>query len=85
MVKKVFGFENDHELLSLYNGDQFEGHKTRGSRWFESMVLIQIQESLGLSRKYFMEQLLMEAEPNKILRQYHIPLFWECFFFKIQN
>ena len=82
VLKKVFGFENDHELLRLFNGDQLEGTALRGSRWFESMVLIQIQESLGLSRKYFMEQLLLEAEPNKTLRYHHIPLFWECFFFK---
>jgi len=56
VVKRVFGFESDLELVTLYNSNQFEGTSTKGTRWFESMCLITIQENLGLSKKYFMEQ-----------------------------
>ncbi len=29
-----------------------------------------------------MEQLLVDAEEQKVMRYYHIEMFWEVFFFK---
>ena len=39
-------------------------------------------DKIGLSRKYFMEQLIAQAEPSKTLRFYNVPYFWENELFK---
>lgn len=46
---------------------------------------MQLLEKIGLSRNYFMEELLVAAEESKCLRYYHTSLLWECYLFKNQK
>ena len=46
------------------------------------MCLVNLLDTVGLSQKFFMEQLIFEREPDKVLRKYQIDLFWEQAFFK---
>jgi hypothetical protein len=55
-VKNKFGFENEQELIMQFNSSVEIGGSTH---WFESKCLISLINKIGLTRKYFMEQLLI--------------------------
>ena len=54
-------------------------------QWFESKCIISLIQKIGLSRKYFMEQLLIQADSGKTLRLYNAEHFWEEEMFKKKN
>jgi hypothetical protein len=58
-----------------------EGTK-KGNRWFESMVLVSLLDTIGLPRKFLLEQIIFESDPKLVLRKYSIDMFWELAFFK---
>ena len=76
MTKAIFSFENDQELIELYNLEI-----TR-SRSFEANVLVLLMKKMGLSRNYFMEQELMKAESEKTAQFYNLDLQLDEEFFK---
>lgn len=49
------------------------------------MCIVNLLDTIGLSQKFFMEQLIFEREPDKVLRKYQIDLFWEQAFFKTKT
>lgn len=55
------------------------------TQWFESKCLISLIHKIGLSRKYFMEQFLIQADAGKTLRYYDAEHFWEDELFKKKN
>lgn len=55
-VKNKFGFENEQELIVQFNSSVEIAGRTH---WFESKCLISLINKIGLTRKYFMEQLLI--------------------------
>ena len=68
MTKAIFSFENDQELIELYNLEIARG------RSFEANVLVLLMKKMGLSRNYFMEQELMKAEAEKTAQYYNLDL-----------
>ena len=81
-VKNKFGFENEQELIMQFNSSVEIGGSTH---WFESECLVSLINKIGLNRKYFMEQLLIQADAGKTLRFYDAEHFWEDELFKKKN
>ena len=81
-VKNKFGFENEQELIMQFNSSVEIGSSTH---WFESECLVSLISKIGLNRKYFMEQLLIQADAGKTLRFYDAENFWEVEIFKKKN
>ena len=75
MVKQIFGFEGDQELVELYNSEFARG------RSFEALVLVLLMKRMGLSRKYFMEMSLTKAEAEKTAQYYILDLTLDKEFF----
>jgi hypothetical protein len=55
-VKLTFGFDNDQELVELYNS------KLNSQVAFESRILFTMMDSMGINRRFFLEKELMDAE-----------------------
>lgn len=51
------------------------------------MCLVSLLDTVGLSKKFFMEQLMYESERDKdlVARKYNIEVFWEHAFFKTKS
>ncbi len=49
------------------------------------MCLVSLLDTIGLSNKFFMEQLIYESDPSLVLRRYNIERFWELAFFKTKS
>lgn len=75
MVKTIFGFEGDQELVELYNSE------FRRGRSFEAHVLVLLMRRMGLSRKYSMEMNLTKAEAEKTAQFYVLDLELDKAFF----
>jgi hypothetical protein len=61
MVKSTFGFQNEQELISLYNSASSK------TGFFESKLLINLMKRLSFGKKYFLEKLIAKHEKDKTL------------------
>ena len=62
-IKTQFGFENDQEFFEIFNFSFVD--QSCHTQSFETKCLISLIERIGLSRKHFMELLLILAN-NKL-------------------
>jgi hypothetical protein len=61
MVKSTFGFQNEQELINLYNSASSK------TGFFESKLLINLMKRLSFGKKYFLEKLIAKHEKDKTL------------------
>ncbi len=64
MVKSTFGFQNEQELINLYNSASSK------TGFFESKLLINLMKRLSFGKKYFLEKLIAKNEKEKTLQYY---------------
>lgn len=64
MVKSTFGFQNEQELINLYNSASSK------TGFFESKLLINLMKRLSFGKKYFLEKLIAKHEKDKTLQYY---------------
>lgn len=77
MLKSTFGFQNDQELVNLYNLNDSKKHG-----YFESKFLIYLMKKLSFGKKYFLEKHLAKYEKDKTLQYYIKKMYIGSEFYK---
>lgn len=81
MIKQVFGFESEQELVNLYHGT----YANKKTTWFESMCLVTLIETLGLPRVYFLEHAMVQRHKKEVMQCFDVAMWWEAHFFKAND
>jgi hypothetical protein len=77
MLKSTFGFQNDQELINLYNlSDKKQG-------FFESRFLTALMKRLSYGKRYFLEKLIAKFEKEKTLPFYMKKMYISQHFCKV--
>lgn len=61
-IKNTFKFSSDQEMVELY-----KSYLGEQKCFFESKVLINVMKKLGMGKKYLMEDILTQRDPDRIL------------------
>jgi hypothetical protein len=78
MMKSTFGFQNDQELINLFNSCDMK----KGASFFESRYLIGLMKKLSFGKKYFLEKLIAKYEKDKTLQYYIKKMYVAAEFYK---
>lgn len=87
-VKSTFKFASDQEIIELYQSHisyeiiKVDGSKEYISFFFESKVLEKVMGKLGLNKKYHMEELLQQRDPDRVLVFYSKKQYLNTEFFQ---
>lgn len=79
MLKSTFGFQNDQELVNLYNSCD---SKKASQNFFEGKFLIYLMKKLSFGKKYFLEKAIAKYEKDKTLQYYIKKMYVSSEFYK---
>lgn len=82
-MKKVFDFKDDEEFFKHYKSHiSVQGsEKKKQMILFESMVLFRVIKKLGMSKNFFLEDLLQQRDSERVLVHYSKSHFINTEFF----